>query len=456
MRLFKLKGSYGVFAEGAGARRDSVDAPPSVPAEPEERKDVALSHPKVEEGKENEKPVNKSHPFGSVQAVASKLEAAPSSTPVPAPKKSGGKPMKLLFGGGDKCAVCSKSAYPQESQNYDGKVFHQACFKCKECKMALSLRAVAQLDGDLYCKTCFVRMFKTKGSYGIFGAGAGKKEHTAPVPDHELSSARLAVPTKHTAQRSLSEPNFNDSEDAHVVSGSAKAKVALFQAKSHDVEAKAEKPHASAKAVIKFGSSAPKCHKCTKAAYPEESQAYDEFTFHKACFKCLHCNSSLTVASVAKIDGRIYCKPCFTKMFKTKGSYGVFTKSGQDVADPALALALADDHSHSEHVVSSGSPSQAEVPQHAEAAEDKVAETPAAEAVAPAAAADEISGEPAVVAHEDLHAEDHHAQQEVGERVEEAAPSSQAPFEEEGEVENSDPKRSLFDYSDQEIFSEAS
>eukprot|EP00343_Euplotes_focardii_P009527 CAMPEP_0205826458 /NCGR_PEP_ID=MMETSP0206-20130828/28688_1 /ASSEMBLY_ACC=CAM_ASM_000279 /TAXON_ID=36767 /ORGANISM="Euplotes focardii, Strain TN1" /LENGTH=474 /DNA_ID=CAMNT_0053126395 /DNA_START=26 /DNA_END=1450 /DNA_ORIENTATION=+ len=76
------------------------------------------------------------------------------------------------FGGAPKCAVCNKSAYPQESEQYDKLVYHKACFKCKECKRHLTLSSIAQIKGTLYCKNCFARIFKARGKYDDFG------EHT--------------------------------------------------------------------------------------------------------------------------------------------------------------------------------------------------------------------------------------------------------------------------------------
>lgn len=79
------------------------------------------------------------------------------------------------FGGAPKCSVCDKSAYPQESETYDGKVYHKSCFKCKECQRPLSIISIAQIGGDLYCKNCFTKIFKARGKYDDFGGAAVAK-----------------------------------------------------------------------------------------------------------------------------------------------------------------------------------------------------------------------------------------------------------------------------------------
>ena len=44
-------------------------------------------------------------------------------------------------GGGEKCALCAKTVYVAERAVAQDKIFHIACFRCKECNVVL---AVAQ------------------------------------------------------------------------------------------------------------------------------------------------------------------------------------------------------------------------------------------------------------------------------------------------------------------------
>ncbi|KAK6195891.1 hypothetical protein SNE40_001225 [Patella caerulea] len=72
--------------------------------------------------------------------------------------------MPMKFGGGEKCAVCDKTCYPQEKQEAGGKTFHKNCFKCIDCKMALKLNNYAQADGILYCKKHFQEKVTAKNT----------------------------------------------------------------------------------------------------------------------------------------------------------------------------------------------------------------------------------------------------------------------------------------------------
>ncbi|BFU21318.1 LIM domain containing protein [Entamoeba histolytica HM-1:IMSS-B] len=53
-----------------------------------------------------------------------------------------------------KCFACGKSAYPLERITAGGKDYHNACFKCKECGLHLTLKNFFFDQGTqaVYCK----------------------------------------------------------------------------------------------------------------------------------------------------------------------------------------------------------------------------------------------------------------------------------------------------------------
>uniref|UniRef100_A0AAY5E7L9 LIM zinc-binding domain-containing protein n=1 Tax=Electrophorus electricus TaxID=8005 RepID=A0AAY5E7L9_ELEEL len=52
-----------------------------------------------------------------------------------------------------------------------------------------------------------------------------------------------------------------------------------------------------------------------------ESLIADKQNFHKSCFRCAHCNSQLSLGNYASLHGRMYCKPHYKQLFKSKGNY---------------------------------------------------------------------------------------------------------------------------------------
>eukprot|EP00456_Euglypha_rotunda_P082906 TRINITY_DN8183_c0_g1_i18.p1 TRINITY_DN8183_c0_g1~~TRINITY_DN8183_c0_g1_i18.p1 ORF type:complete len:231 (-),score=7.60 TRINITY_DN8183_c0_g1_i18:12-704(-) len=105
-----------------------------------------------------------------------------------------------------KCKRCGKTAYDAESVSYDDKKYHTTCFKCLTCKSALSPSAIAQLNGNLYCKNCYTKSFKEGGgSYDVFKAATEEPEddtkyRTVPRGDVSIgrcAECKLTVPINH-------------------------------------------------------------------------------------------------------------------------------------------------------------------------------------------------------------------------------------------------------------------
>ncbi|NWH53507.1 XIRP2 protein, partial [Fregata magnificens] len=63
------------------------------------------------------------------------------------------------------------------------------------------------------------------------------------------------------------------------------------------------------------------CRLCQQRVYPMECLVADKQKFHKSCFRCHHCGSQLSLGNYASLHGKIYCKPHFKQLFKSKGNY---------------------------------------------------------------------------------------------------------------------------------------
>ncbi|XP_027866812.1 LIM domain and actin-binding protein 1a isoform X1 [Xiphophorus couchianus] len=63
------------------------------------------------------------------------------------------------------------------------------------------------------------------------------------------------------------------------------------------------------------------CVSCQKTVYPLERLVANKDVYHSSCFRCLHCNTKLSLANYASLHNNIYCKPHFCQLFKAKGNY---------------------------------------------------------------------------------------------------------------------------------------
>ncbi|XP_067088757.1 LIM domain and actin-binding protein 1-like isoform X2 [Osmerus mordax] len=63
------------------------------------------------------------------------------------------------------------------------------------------------------------------------------------------------------------------------------------------------------------------CIACLKTVYPLERLVADQHIYHNTCFRCVHCNTKLSLGNYASLHGNVYCKPHFSQLFKAKGNY---------------------------------------------------------------------------------------------------------------------------------------
>ncbi|KAI8901096.1 hypothetical protein BC833DRAFT_578929 [Globomyces pollinis-pini] len=63
------------------------------------------------------------------------------------------------------------------------------------------------------------------------------------------------------------------------------------------------------------------CLVCQKNVYPMDKLSADDKVFHKSCFRCGHCNKTISLGNYAALNGVYYCKPHFKQLFAVKGNY---------------------------------------------------------------------------------------------------------------------------------------
>ncbi|KAL2513488.1 LIM domain-containing protein WLIM1 [Forsythia ovata] len=69
-----------------------------------------------------------------------------------------------------------------------------------------------------------------------------------------------------------------------------------------------------------FAGTTQKCTACNKTVYLVDRLAADSRIYHKACFRCHHCNNTLKLSTFNSFEGVVYCRPHFDQLFKRTGS----------------------------------------------------------------------------------------------------------------------------------------
>jgi len=76
-----------------------------------------------------------------------------------------------------------------------------------------------------------------------------------------------------------------------------------------------------------------KCKACDKTVHFIDLLTADSIPYHKSCFRCSHCNGTLSMCSYSSMDGILYCKTHFEQLFKATGSFSKNFPTGPKAND---------------------------------------------------------------------------------------------------------------------------
>lgn len=270
-------------------------------------------------------------------------EAAVDSTPSSASSKAR---FAAFGGGGVACSICTKTAYPAETQYFEQKPYHRDCFRCTTCKKDLDAPTANIFDNKLYCKMCFAKggfarkQAEVKWSEGDkktsdsnaslaskFGGGGnpctkcGKTVYAGETVQYEqkvyhpkcftCSDCNIEIPmsdanqfeSKIYCKMCWKKGKFNEKQLALVGAGAAAGAGAQPKAASYNPR------------FANLGGGGSKCYTCGKTVYPAETVQYEQRPYHAKCFKCCHCSKEILMVSQAEHKGdKVYCNKCFMEL----------------------------------------------------------------------------------------------------------------------------------------------
>ncbi|CAG8527456.1 9172_t:CDS:2 [Ambispora leptoticha] len=205
--------------------------------------------------------------------------------------------MSTRWGGTPKCPRCETPVYMAEQVIGPNGPWHRACLTCIDCKKRLDSYALAEHEGEAYCKTCHGRRFGPKG-YGFAGGTSflnterpvdNKKDELKSPTSEKLSQSPPMSPT-----RSITPSYGFFSQSQAKRSGSRRWSLPV----NNDI-----------------------CPRCSKAVYAAEAVLGAGVKYHKLCLRCVQCSKLLDSTNMTDRDGKIYCRLCYSKEFGPKG-YG--------------------------------------------------------------------------------------------------------------------------------------
>jgi len=234
-------------------------------------------------------------------------------------------------GGGTKCFVCDKTAYPAETITFEKVPYHAECFKCKTCSKKMEGAAKAAKFGtDIYCHQCF-----KKGGFAQKQKTVKwvKKESTGSALSSKFGGggnpcticAKTVYPaeTINYEKKPYHQACFKCSECTKKLtpSDAAQFEGTIFCRKCFASGGYTQKQAATAKKAgstgtssaiaSKFGGGGNPCTICQKTVYTAEAVSYEKKVYHSKCFKCKTCSKKIAPSGAAQFEGTIFCTKCF-------------------------------------------------------------------------------------------------------------------------------------------------
>ncbi|KAF2903813.1 hypothetical protein ILUMI_02365 [Ignelater luminosus] len=178
------------------------------------------------------------------------------------------------------CEKCSRTiGIDSKDLSYKDKHWHEACFLCATCGDSLVDKQFGSKGDRIYCGRCYDEQFASRcdGCGQIFRAGTKKMEYKTRQW-HEKCFCCCVCKTPIGTQ------SFIPREQE------------IYCAKCY------EEKYAT------------RCIKCNKVI-TSGGVTYKNEPWHRECFTCTHCNTSLAGARFTSRDDKPYCAECFGELF---------------------------------------------------------------------------------------------------------------------------------------------
>ena len=200
-------------------------------------------------------------------------------------------------GGGEKCALCAKTVYVAERAVAQDKIFHVACFRCKECNVKLTLSSWCMDPcGGLWCKPHFMQALKTSGGTLTVNTDSERSPPSTPRRSDSSNGKSAATPQRPLAPATA---HGETRSPAHVPSPAPTPAPAPVCTPVPAPATASPAPRSGSKIMRsssfgRFGGGGEKCTRCNKTVYAAERVSAKDQVFHNTCFRCIECNIKLS------------------------------------------------------------------------------------------------------------------------------------------------------------------
>ncbi|XP_052738681.1 prickle planar cell polarity protein 3-A isoform X2 [Bicyclus anynana] len=178
------------------------------------------------------------------------------------------------------CEECNKIiGIDSKDLSYKDKHWHEACFLCAKCRVSLVDKQFGSKLDKIYCGNCYDAQFASRcdGCGEVFRAGTKKMEYKTRQW-HEKCFCCVVC------KNPIGTKSFIPREQEIYCAGCYEDKFAT------------------------------RCVKCNKII-TQGGVTYKNEPWHRECFTCTHCNSSLAGQRFTSRDDKAYCAECYGELF---------------------------------------------------------------------------------------------------------------------------------------------
>ncbi|GAB6023468.1 hypothetical protein CHUAL_008247 [Chamberlinius hualienensis] len=180
----------------------------------------------------------------------------------------------------NQCEECGRSiGIDSKDLSYKEKHWHESCFLCQKCRVSLVDKPFGSKNEKVYCANCYDAAFASRcdGCSEVFRAGTKKMEYKGRQW-HEKCFACVVCKT------AIGTKSFIPRENDIYCTGCYEEKFAT------------------------------RCVKCNKII-TSGGVTYKNEPWHRECFTCTNCNTSLAGQRFTSRDEKPYCADCFGDLF---------------------------------------------------------------------------------------------------------------------------------------------
>ncbi|XP_031620250.1 zinc finger protein 431 isoform X2 [Contarinia nasturtii] len=178
------------------------------------------------------------------------------------------------------CDECNKIiGIDSKDLSYKEKHWHEACFLCNKCRVSLVDKQFGSKAEKIYCGNCYDSQFASRcdGCGEVFRAGTKKMEYKTRQWHEKCFSCCVC-------KNPIGTKSFIPKEQEIYCAGCYEEKYAT------------------------------RCIKCSKII-TSGGVTYKNDPWHRECFTCTHCTTSLAGQRFTSRDEKPYCADCFGELF---------------------------------------------------------------------------------------------------------------------------------------------